>query len=148
MLLNNIEVPKKDLPEAFADFFITKVKSIVDEQVISNTVYNGIKKINCTENNFMTEQNILKAVKSMKIKNCEGHDGIPLRILIDGIDILIKPLTNLFTKIYDQKKIPEQWLISKIIPIHKKGNLTDIKNYRTISNLCSCSKIYEKLILA
>ena len=148
MLSNNIEIPKKDLPEAFADMFIRKVKSIVDEQAISETVYNGKRKINCTETNFMTEQNILKAVKSMKIKNCEGHDGIPLRILIDGINILIAPLTVLFNKIYNQKKIPEQWLIAKIIPIHKKGSLNDIKNYRPISNLCSCSKIYEKLILA
>ena len=44
MLLNNIEIPKENLPEAFADMFISKVKSIVDEQVISETVYNGIKK--------------------------------------------------------------------------------------------------------
>ena len=47
-----------------------------------------------------------------------------------------------------KKTIPQQWLISKVIPIHKKGNNSDIKNYRPISNLCSCSKIFEKLILA
>ena len=70
-----------------------------------------------------------------------------MRILIDGIQILIKPMAILFNKIYEQKVIPEQWLISKIIPIHKKGNGNDISNYRPISNLCSCSKIYEKLIL-
>ena len=33
------------------------------------------------------------------------------------------------------------------MPIHKKGDKSDITNYRPISNLCSCSKIYEKLIL-
>ena len=83
----------------------------------------------------------------MKPKNCEGHDRIPLRFIADGMQILIKPLTVLFNKIYQQKKIPEQWLISKVIPIHKKGDVSDISNYRPISNLCSCSKIYEKLIL-
>ena len=86
MLSNNIEIPKKDLPEAFAEMFIRKVKSIVDEQVISETVYNGKRKINCTETNFMTEQNILKAVKSMKIKNCvngayDNYD-IPTHVLL------------------------------------------------------------------
>ena len=147
MTHNDIIIPNKELPNAFAEFFISKVQTIVDEQTISDTVYNGKKKIECTDNNFMTEQNILKAVNSLKIKNCEGHDRIPLRVIIDGIQILLKPLTNLFTKIYDQKTIPTQWLMAKIIPIHKKGNLADIKNYRPISNLCSCSKIYEKLIL-
>ena len=53
----------------------------------------------------------------------------------------------LFNKIYHQKSIPEQWLMAKITPVHKKGQKTDITNYRPISNLCSGSKIFEKLIL-
>ena len=31
--------------------------------------------------------------------------------------------------------------------IFKKGNKTEIENYRPIANLCSASKIFEKLIL-
>ena len=57
------------------------------------------------------------------------------------------PLSILFNKIYNQKKIPEQWLIAKVTPLHKKGAQNNIQNYRPISNLCSASKIYEKLIL-
>ena len=53
----------------------------------------------------------------------------------------------MFKTIYNSKEIPEQWLISKIIPLLKKGNPSKIENYRPISNLCSCSKIFEKLIL-
>ena len=89
----------------------------------------------------------MEAVNSLIIKNCEGHDRIPLRVIMDGIKILLTQLTVLFSKIYEQKTIPAQWLTAKIIPIHKKGNLSDIKNYRPISNLCLCSKIYKKLIL-
>ena len=51
-------------------------------------------------------------------------------------------------RIYNQTSVPAQWLISKTIPIYKsKGEKTDIENYRPISNLCSASKIFEKLIL-
>ena len=32
-------------------------------------------------------------------------------------------------------------------PIYKKGNKSEIENYRPIANLCSTSKILEKLIL-
>jgi hypothetical protein len=53
---------------------------------------------------------------------------------------------NIITKI--KVKIPEQWLVSKTIPIFKnKGQKKDIENYRPIANLCSSSKIFEKLIL-
>ena len=123
MYLSNLPISIKDLPDSFAESFISKVNSIVDQQTISDNVYNGVRKIESTTTNFMTEIEILKAIKSMKPKNCEGHDRIPLRILIDGIQILIAPLSTLFNKIYNQKKIPEQWLISKIIPIHKKDPL-------------------------
>ena len=55
--------------------------------------------------------------------------------------------THLFNQIYQQKQIPDQWKIGKIIPIQKLGKPHMIKNYKPISNLCSNSKIYEKLIL-
>ena len=37
--------------------------------------------------------------------------------------------------------------MARTIPIHKKGPKKDIENYRPIANLCSASKIFEKLIL-
>ena len=63
----------------------------------------------------------------MKIKNCKGHDRIPQRIIIDGIELLKAPLAVLFDKIYNTKAIPEQWLISKVIPIHKKVAFRTLK---------------------
>ena len=90
---------------------------------------------------------ILECVKSLKIKNCEGYDRIPQRVLSEGIDHLLSPLTGLFKLITTQNSIPDQWRTSKIIPIHKKGPKQNIENYRPISNLCSTSKFFEKLIL-
>ena len=95
----------------------------------------------------MTEINVLKILKNLKIKNCEGFDRIPLRIFNEGAELLAKPLASLFKLIYNEKKIPEQWKTARIIPLHKKGAKDDITNYRPISNLCTMSKIYEKLIL-
>ena len=56
-------------------------------------------------------------------------------------------MTTLFNKIYVQKKLPEQWLMSVINPVYKKGTKDEITNYRLVANLCSGSKIFEKLIL-
>jgi hypothetical protein len=72
-------------------------------------------------------------MESIKIKNSKGYDRIPQRILKEGLEILIVLFKELFQKIY--------------IPIHKKGPKKDIQNYTPIANLCSISKIFEKLII-
>jgi hypothetical protein len=69
-----------------------------------------------------------------------------MRILKDGASILRSPLSTLFGLIYKEKEIPEQWKVAKVIPLHKKGSKQDVANYRPISNLCSVSKVFEKLI--
>jgi hypothetical protein len=82
------------------------------------------------------------------MKNTEGYDRIPQRILIDGSEHLIAPLTKLFDLIYTHKQIPEQCKLVKTVPIYKnKGNINNITNYTPIENLCSISKLFEKLIL-
>jgi hypothetical protein len=86
-------------------------------------------------------------MKSLKCKNSEGFDRIPVKILCDARDILKIPLATLFHKIYFENTVPEQWKIAKVTPIFKKGSKNKIENYRPISNLCSTSKVFEKLIL-
>jgi hypothetical protein len=87
-------------------------------------------------------------MRTLKAKNSEGFDRIPQRILVDGAEVLIKPISGLIKLIYETGKVPDQWLIAKTIPVFKnKGQTSDIINYRPIANLCSCSKIFEKLIL-
>ena len=46
-----------------------------------------------------------------------------------------------------QAIVVEQWKMSKITLVHKKGLKNDVSNYRPVANLCSASKIFEKLIL-
>ena len=147
MFKDNINIKNEDLPDEFANFFKSKVDNIVNAQIIKNDVFNGTQKLTPTDLDFMQESDVETAINSLKNKNCEGHDRIPVRILADGKLLLLKPLTQLFRKIYQTRQIPEQWLISKIIPIHKKGQMKNVENYRPIANLCSCSKIFEKLIL-
>jgi hypothetical protein len=36
--------------------------------------------------------------------------------------------------------------VAKVSPIFKKGTKNEISNHRPISNLCSMSKVFEKLI--
>ena len=51
------------------------------------------------------------------------------------------------TDFQEQRTIPEQWRVAKIIPVHKKGSKSVIENYRPVANLCGASKIFERLIL-
>ena len=95
----------------------------------------------------MTKNDVYECLETLVNKKCEGYDRIPLCCLYDVKSVLLAPFANLFTKIYLTQKIPEQWKVSKIIPIFKKGNANQIENYRPIANLCSASKIFERLIL-
>ena len=124
-----------------------KIETITNVVNVGVDVYNGSQKLIPSGKMFMTKENILECVKTIKIKNNEGYDRIPQRILVDGINHLITPLTHLFSLIYTKKIIPDQWKIAKVVPLFKKGSPNQISNYRPISNLCAASKNFEKLIL-
>ena len=86
-------------------------------------------------------------MSELKNKKCEGFDRIPACVLLDAKDTLLPPMAVLFNEIYQTCKIPDQWKVSKIVPIFKKRSKVCVENYRPIANLCSNSKIFEKLIL-
>ena len=95
MKINNVTVTGQDVAEQFASFFENKVTRIVSETVINQNVYNGTNKMAAESAMFMTDNKISECIKDLKLKNTEGYDRIPQRILIDGHDFLIVPLTRL-----------------------------------------------------
>ena len=120
----NIISKGEDIPEAFAKYFKAKVEEITISTTVDENVFNGTKQINAENEFFMTELRVREVIATLKIKNCEGIDRIPLRILNEGAEILTKPLSKLFKLIYEQKVVPAQWKIAKIIPTHKKVQRT------------------------
>jgi endonuclease/exonuclease/phosphatase family metal-dependent hydrolase len=148
MEYNNQELETDErLAQGFADFFKQKVENITKGTAINPNVFNGTAKTNADSENFFTEENVSNVMKNLKEKSSYGLDNIPVRVLRDAYEILVKPYHRLLNKIYDQNVIPEQWKTSRILPLYKKGKKNQIENYRPISNLCAGSKLFERLIL-
>jgi len=137
----------EERPQAFADFFQEKVKIIASNTMIPNHPDLGHNKVTVLNGSFFSYNNVLQTMVSLKNKKCHGYDNIPLVVLKDGAKILASPFTKLFEKIYETKEIPDQWKISRTLPLFKKGSKKNIESYRPISNLCSASKLFERLML-
>ena len=51
------------------------------------------------------------------MKNTEGYDRIPQRILVDVVDQLLDSFVGLFDRIYNQTSVLAQWLLSLLTTI-------------------------------
>ena len=65
---NKIQLSEQDHAAAFANFFSTKVNTIVNETQIEPGVYNGVNKLNVDNEFFMTKADITECIKSIKTK--------------------------------------------------------------------------------
>ncbi len=68
----------------------------------------------------MTPSDVNDCMNVLVNKKCEGFDRIPLCCISDAKEVLLAPFSVMFDKIYKTQKIPEQWKLSKIIPVFKK----------------------------
>ena len=59
----------------------------------------------------------------------------------------MKVIHRLCSMVWDQEELPAQWKQSVIIPLHKKKDKLDCSNYRGISLLCQCSKVFSSILL-
>ena len=59
---------------------------------------------------------------------------------------ICKPLSIIFNDCQKEGKCPSDWKKALVVPVHKKGDKQCLKNYRPISLLPICSKIFKRLI--
>ena len=63
-----------------------------------------------------------------------------------GASSIAKPLPILFRNCLESECFPKEQKKANIAPVHKKHDKQLIKNYRPVSLMPICSKIFEKVI--
>ena len=85
-------------------------------------------------------------IRSLDPNKAHGCDGILTRNLKLCATSISKLYTFLFNNSVINECFPNEWKKANIIPVHKNGYKQIIKNYRPVSLLLICTKIFEKII--
>ena len=94
----------------------------------------------------MSEQQIIKIIKSMANKRSFSHDTVSNKMIKYTQLSIAKPLTHLINLSLKLNHIPKDWKTAKIVPIYKNDDKTSPNNYRPISLLPTISKVLEKVV--
>ncbi|KAJ2946424.1 hypothetical protein O0L34_g12464 [Tuta absoluta] len=95
-----------------------------------------------------TMKEIETAIKRLNNNKSPGPDLITNESLKVGLDILVGLLRDIFNKVLKEQRVPSQWTESEITLLYKKGDPSDVSNYRPISLMSSLYKLFSQCILA
>jgi hypothetical protein len=85
-------------------------------------------------------------IKLMENKNSCGHDLLSNRMIKNEKVWFATTLTTLINESLTEGIFPEVLKKAVVIPIFKKGDATNLNNYRPISLLPVMSKLFEKVL--
>lgn len=133
----------------FATYF-SEIAKVVESQIEktneSPLKYSKVRKCNSLEFQTAKIEDLEAVFTSLKDKRSSGHDRLSSKALKSLAKELYFPIKIITDKMFNECKFPETWKLAKVIPLFKKGNKTELNNYRPISLLPAISKIGEKLI--
>ena len=94
----------------------------------------------------INEKELIKIIDSILPKASCGFDLLSNRMLKKEKRKFSRLTLNLINETIKSKIFPDALKIAKVIPIFKKGDKTNLNNYRPISLLPVLSKVLEKVI--
>ena len=169
---NKIISDKRDVAEKINNFFSNAVPSLnikINDENLTNTnniedpILRSIKKyekhpsiikinssMNIQKNNFsfshVATNDIISTIKQLDTSKATTHKNIPIKIFKQHIDLYTISIKNLFNTMIKDQNFPNNLKRADITPVHKKGETTNMCNYRPVSILPTISKVFEKLL--
>ena len=104
-------------------------------------------ELNCTlELVDVSESVVHSIIKKFPVNKAPGQDGITGKALACAVPALLGPITRLINKILETERIPSEFKLAIVTPIHKTGDRGKPNNYRPISVLPILSKLLERVV--
>ena len=95
--------------------------------------------------NELSLDEVESALNQAKSGGANGLDNIPLELWKSKH--FRSHLLEICNRALIHHEIPSQWLVGAIIPIPKKGDLSQPTNYRGINLSCIGAKVYNRMFL-
>ena len=140
-----------DIAKLMNNYFVNKIKNLSNQSVNVFPNYQGchmaMRSKSCRMYlQHVTIQNVIKIIKGLKSSkslSVDELDSFSLKIAAEIVGPVVHHLISLSIM---QNKFPDTWKYAKVLPIHKKGNVYDKKNYRPVSILSPISKVLERVV--
>ena len=102
------------------------------------------------EDNFsfkmVSMDEVKKEVLKLNSKKSSTYGAIPASILKQTIEVHLKYLTNTINNSLKESTFPDELKQSEVIPVYKKLDPLQKKNYRPMSLLPHISRVFERVI--
>jgi hypothetical protein len=134
-----------DVGDAFCKFFAdisttTREASLINEEKLPHPN-------NLMDNDEISNEEVLKAIKFLKTNKPVGSDGIIARFYKLYGEHITYILTNLFNASLSERSMPSVLKRTVIKCLYKgKGTKSKCTNYRPISIISSTSKLFEQIM--
>ena len=156
--INHLRIKEKDLgnneemTEAFNVNFSTiadKLRKLLpdvpfDTSKLSNFVTSRKDESAAFSIPPIPEADVVGYLLKIDSNKSTGVDDITSRMLKLAAPIIAPSITNLIKLSFSLNVFPSRWKTAKVTPIFKRGDPTDVSNYRPISVLPTLSKIAER----
>ena len=144
ILVNNVFILNcRDKAKHFNDFFSNQCKLVINNSTLPQFNFLTDSRID-----HITIQNdeILSLIQNLNPNNATDPDEISCQMLLLCDHSIVLSLKIIFENIIKTSTYPDIWKLANVTPVFKKNDKQSIKNYRPISLLPICGKLFEKIV--
>lgn len=94
----------------------------------------------------ITREELIIAISKLKKSTGFGPDQIPALLISKCSNCLLDPIMDLFSSSLREGYFPQTWRQCFIRPLHKKGIVNNVKNYRPIATNNALSKLFDSIV--
>ena len=141
------------LAEIMNNFFVSKIEKI--RQNIPAPIEDPLKTLKYIMKNKDSKltlkcvhpDTVKEIIMGLKNSKASGIDNIDTYIIKLIVDDILPAVTHIVNLSIQQAVFPSLYKKAKVIPLFKKGDPLEPKNYRPVAILCILSTVIERAIL-
>ena len=141
----------KKIAQSMNEFFINKVQTIRAGMAavafkltkVHDIMHGKHCEMKLNHVGLPKVKKILKSLSNSRSTGLDELDNYSIKLAADSIS---QPVHHIVTLSIMQKRFPKSWKYSKVLPLHKKEDPLERKNYRPVAILSPLAKVLEKIV--